>query len=205
MEQGRQQGGLRAGFLAVSFAVVCGVALTGCVGTAGRVHVDDEPVKDISASDVDMRAMSREMATALIDLDIIVQHAGPVVIAFPTISNRTHDVDFDSSNIQSMIRKHLVKHARGKLLFLDGELSNLILAERDAKRSGQKTSSKRSDLPGADYFLKGAASSDRTVGPDAMSEAHRYYFRLTDAETGVIVWEEDYEFKKAGRRGVVYR
>lgn len=182
------------------------LVLSGCVGTVSRVHKDDEPVKDIEASDVDLRAMSREMAVAIIELDIISKHEGSVIIAFPTINNRTLTVDFNSNNIQSMIRKQLIAHSNGKLQFLDMELSNLIYAERDAKRSGQKTSSKRADLPGADYFLKGEAHSSRKIAQDGtMSASHRYSFRLTDAETGIIAWEKEYEFKKYGRRGMVYR
>jgi len=177
----------------------------GCTGTVSRAHKDDEPVKDIEASDVDLRAMAREMATAIIELDVVARHQGPVVIAFPTISNRTLTVDFDSANIQSMIRKQLIEHSQGKLQFLDMELSNLVLAERDRKRTGQATSTKQVDMPGADMFLKGEASTSRKVDKDGMmSAAHRYSFHLTDAETGTIIWEKDYEFKKYGQRGMVY-
>ena len=192
------------GMLALLFVVAFGTSCT--VGTAGRVHKDDEPVKDIEASDVDLRAMAREMAVAIIELDMMSKHEGPVVIAFPTISNRTLTVDFDSNNLQSMIRKQLVAHSKGKIQFLDWQLSDLVYAERDAKRSGQRTSSKRADLPGADYFLKGEAYSSRKTAADGtMSGTHRYSFRLTDAETGIVVWERDYEFKKYGRRGTAYR
>ena len=188
------------GMLVLLFVAGFGTSCT--VGTAGRVHKDDEPVKDIEASDVDLRAMAREMAVAIIELDIMSKHKGPVVIAFPTITNRTLTVDFDSNNLQSMIRKQLVAHSKGKVQFLDWQLSDLVYAERDSKRSGQRTSSKRADLPGADYFLKGEAYSMRKVASDGtMSGSHRYSFRLTDAETSIVVWEHDYEFKKSGRPG----
>ena len=177
-----------------------------CIGTVGRVHMDDEPVKDVEASDVDLRAMTREMAVAIIELDLFSKHDGSIVIAFPTIRNRTQTTDFDSNNIKSMIRKLLISNSKGKIQFIDSELTNLIYSARDAKRSGKRTSSKRSDLPGVDYFLKGEAFSSRKISKGGkMSASHRYSFRLTDAETGVVVWENDYEFKKVGQRGMAYQ
>lgn len=182
------------------------LTVPGCLGTVSRVHIDDEPVKDVEASDVDLRAMAREMAEHLLELEIVKQHPGAVKIAFLTFSNRTLTVDFDSNNLQSLIRTQIVSSSNGKILFLDRELSDAIYAERDAKRSGQRTSSKREDLPGADLFLKGEAYSMRKADTKGrISAYHRYSFRLTDTETGVVVWERAYEFKKHGRRGAVYR
>ncbi len=181
---------------------LCG---TGCVGTVSRVDLGDEPVKDIEASDVDLRAMAREMATAIIKIPAIRDTEGAVNLAFPTIKNRTTTVDFDSATIQSMIRQDLIAHSEGKLAFLDREASDLIFAERDAKRSGQLTSRERQDLPGADFFLVGYAFSQRKADGKQMVAYHRYSFRLLNAETGVIVWENDYEFKKYGRPGTSYQ
>lgn len=183
-------------------AVVC---LAGCVGTVSRVPVDEQPVKDVEADDVDLRAMSREMAAALIELPVIRETDGRVHIAFPTLENRTTTVDFDSGTIQSMIRTGLIEHSGGKFAFLDREASDLIFAERDAKRSGQLTSRTREDLPGADYFLIGRAFSMRKADGKQMSAYHRYSFRLTDAEEGIILWEDEYEFKKYGQPGIGYR
>lgn len=179
--------------------------VAGCVGTVSRVSVDEEPVKTLGASDVDLRAMAREMAIALIELPVIKDTEGRVNLGFPTIANRTEFVDFDSATIQSMIRKGLIEHSGGKLAFLDREASDLILAERDGKRAGQRTSRSREDLPGADYFLVGQAFSKSVADGKQMSSYHRYSFRLTDAETGVILWEDEYEFKKYGRPGTIDR
>ena len=186
-------------------AILLFVFVSGCVGTVGRTDLGDEPVKDVEASDVDLRAMAREMATAIIELPSIRDTEGTVNLAFPTITNRTTTIDFDSATIQSMIRKDLIAHSRGKLVFLDREVSDLILAERDAKRAGQRTTRDKKDLPGADFFLIGYAYSQRKADGTQMAAYHRYSFRLTDAESGVIIWEDDYEFKKYGRPGISYQ
>jgi len=188
----------------VLIATACTVA--GCVGTASRVHIDDESITDIEASDVDLRAMARKMASAIIELPVIAKAEGSVNIAFLNIENRTLDSDFDSYNLLSKIRQQLIKHSGGKLVFLDKKKIDAIYAERDAKRAGQVTSGKRANLPGVDYFLTGYAYSMRKTGSDGtVLGYHRYSFRLTDTETSVVAWEDDYEFKKHGRRGTVYR
>ncbi|NIA15460.1 MAG: hypothetical protein GWP08_15460 [Nitrospiraceae bacterium] len=182
------------------------LVMGGCVGTASRVHIDDEPITDIEASDVDLRAMAMKMASAIIELPAIQKAEAPVHIAFLSIENRTLRTDFDSYNLLSKIRQHLITYSEGKLVFHDKKQKDAILAERDAKRSGSVTSKERKDLPGVDFFLTGYAYSIRKASSGGkMLGYHRYSFRLTDAETNTIVWENDYEFKKYGRRGMAYR
>ncbi len=175
------------------------------VGSAGRVDVGDEVIKDVEASDVDIRAMAREMAGAILEAPAVMNRPGAVVIAFLNIENRTLTTDFNSDNLLSKIRQDLIQYSGGKLTFLDQNHVNAVLAERDRKRSGAVTSSERLDLPGTDFFLTGQAYSQRKSAGAAMQAYHRYSFRLTNAETGVIVWEKDYEFKKAGARGSAYQ
>src|SRR4051812_40599979 len=90
------------------------IGLTGCVGTVNRVHNDDEPISDVEVSDVDIRAMAREMATAIIELPLIENAKEPVNIAFLNMVNRTMTSDFDSYNLLSKIRQDLIAHSKGK-------------------------------------------------------------------------------------------
>jgi hypothetical protein len=190
----------------VCLLALCCCLPIGCVGTVSRVHVDDEPITDVEASDVDIRAMAREMATAIIELPLIASAKEPVHIAFLTIENRTLTTDFDSYNLLSKIRQELIANAQGKAVFLDKESMNAIYAERDAKRAGQVTTPGHKDLPGVDCFLTGYAYSMRKPGKGGvMLASHRYSFRLTDAEDSHVIWEKDYEFKKLGQRGTAYR
>ncbi len=190
----------------VLLTFVIGCMVTGCVGTASRIDIDDETITDIEASDVDLRTMAMKMASAILQVPAVVNASEPVNIAFLNIENRTLTVDFDSYNLLSKIRLHLIGNSKGKLVFLDKNRVDAIYAERDAKRAGQVTSSKRENLPGVDYFLTGYAYSMRKADSTGrMVGYHRYSFRLTDAETDIVVWEDDYEFKKQGRRGMAYR
>lgn len=188
------------------FLIVCVSVLAGCVGTVSRVDLGDEPISDVEASDVDIRAMAVQMASVLIESHIVANAKEPITIAFLNIENRTLTTDFDSYNILSKIRQHLLENSKGKLVFLDREKTDAILAERDAKRAGNLTTKGHKDLFGADYFMTGYAYSMRKPGDSGeMLAYHRYEFRLTDTETSAVVWQWDYEFKKHGRRGTAYR
>lgn len=179
---------------------------TGCAGNARRVDIGDEPITDVEVNDVDIRAMAVQMASKLIESDIVANAKEPITIAFLEMVNRTETVDFDSYNIMSKIRQHLLDNSKGKLVFLDREKTDAILAERDAKRAGQLTTKGYKDRFGADYFLTGYAYSQRKAGSNGeLVASHRYEFHLTDTETSAVVWQWDYEFKKAGKRGIDYR
>jgi hypothetical protein len=181
-------------------------AVGGCAGTVSREHVDTETVVDVEASDVDLRAMSREMAADIIELPYIRDSPHAIRMGFQKIENRTDTVDFDSYNLLSKIRQELIGHSQGKIVFLDEKVLEEVLAARDAKRAGQVTFSERLDRPGVDLILTGYAYSQRKNGNDGLIEAyHRYTFRLTHAETDEVKWEKDYEFKKLGRRGSAYQ
>ena len=106
------------------------------------------------------------------------------------------------------IRVQLNSKAAGRLSFLDREIMKTLERERDLKRSGQVTASADPNVVefrGADYFLTGKLSglSQRTGA--GRSDYILYSFRLTDARTSEIVWEDSAEIKKEGVADAAYR
>ena len=61
------------------------------------------------------------------------------------------------------------------------------------------------EVAGHQFIEVQKRQNPKTGRKGEMMGYHRYSFRLTDAETDVVVWEDDYEFKKTGRRGTAYR
>jgi len=55
---------------------------------------------------------------------------------------------------------------------------------------------------GADYFLTGSIRSVDKGSGRVRSTATFCRFRLTDAETMQIMWEDSYQVKKIGKQGV---
>jgi TolB-like protein len=58
---------------------------------------------------------------------------------------------------------------------------------------------------GADYFLKGNIKELSKSYKGKESNYMYFSFELIDTESTNVVWANDYEVKKVGARGVLYR
>jgi curli biogenesis system outer membrane secretion channel CsgG len=80
--------------------------------------------------------------------------------------------------------------------------------ERDLKQSGQVTSSSDPNVvefKGADFFLTGEFQGMNTRTSSGTSDYILYTFKLVDARTSDIIWEEMHEIKKQGLEDAAYR
>ena len=144
---------------------------------------------------------SRKMAEAIVQLPQIANATKPPSVAFVAVKNNTNEY-IDTSAFLRKIRTHIMSHAGGKIGFLDREIKESILEERGLKREGVVGASGQKILLGADYFLTGAISSIDTRGRGRQSTYMLYSFRLTDSESGLVIWEDDYEVKKAALKPI---
>jgi len=185
---------------------VCIATLVACsAGKTNRVAIDtDEPFSDVETSSKDLGDIAQKMSASLLQLAQIGQASAPVRIAFSDVKNETNEILNKNLFIEKM-RTLLLKNARGKMIFLDREISADIMKEREEKRAGQVSSTSSKMRSGADYFLTGKLSSIDKVSGDKRSNYTRYSFRLTDAESTDILWEDEYEVKKVGESGLYDR
>jgi len=173
-------------------------------GSVNRIDVDSSLISDVTTDSQDMRAICQRMARSIINLRQISNAVSPPRVAFLEMVNRTTE-DIDSYNLLDSIRTQLVKNSGGRVIFVDRERINSIMKERAMKRAGTVGSSGPKVLSGVDFFLTGRAYSDMKAYRGARQAYYRFSFRLTDAENGDIIWEDEYEFKKAGRMGFMNR
>jgi len=187
---------------ATALVLFAGLALTACAGgTHQRVDVDSED-PGVETGSKDLRAVTEKMVRSLVTLPELGGRESPPRVAILRVDNRTKEL-LDTRLFTTRMRTQLVKHARGRIRFVDRSdiASGAIDAEREAKRSGAVSTSHVAQLAGVDYFLTGElASIDRTRG-GRRSNYTRYAFRLVDAESSDILWEDDYEVKKVASRG----
>ncbi len=189
----------------IILALVLGLSVAGCAPKTNRVGVaTDEPFSDTETSSKDLLTVAQSMARSLVRLPQISGAKKPPRIAFADVRNETNEIINKNLFIEKM-RTLLLKNAAGRMVFLDRELSQQITQERQAKRSGRISSSGRKMVSGADYFLTGKLSSIDKQAGGKRSTYTRYAFRLTDAESSDILWEDDYEVKKVGKAGLYDR
>jgi len=173
-------------------------------GTVRRIDPDTTLITDVTTDSQDLRTICQRMARSLINLRQISNAVSPPRVAFLEMVNRTTE-DIDSYNLLDSIRTQLIKNSNGRVIFVDRERINSIMNERQMKRAGTVGSSGPKVLSGVDFFLTGRAYSEMKVFSGTREAYYRFSFRLTDAENGDIVWEDKYEFKKAGRLGFMNR
>jgi len=186
--------------------IVGAYLLAGLVGCAGpmsqRVDVDTPSMLgDTTTDSQDLRSIAQRMARSLITVNQIAKSESPPRIAFLEVKNRTNQI-IDKDIFLNSIRTLLIQHSQGKVVFLDRDRADQIIAERELKRKGIVGTTERKILSGVDYFLTGELNAiDKVEGASRLTYT-RYSFRLTDAESSDIIWEDAYEVKKLGKRGV---
>lgn len=187
---------------AVAFTLLVSVGCGG--GYRHRVGVDEDTEADRGGtgfSSQDLRTVAERMARSLITLPAVSAAKSPPRVAFLQVDNRSNQI-IDTDVFLEKIRSLLLRHAGGRVRFLDRKKIKAIMAERGAKRAGIVTTGKSKNLGGADYFLTGSISSIDRVSGRARATYMRFSFRLTDAESSDIVWEDEYEMKKQAKRAI---
>lgn len=187
-------------------SIACMATLFSCsAGKTNRVAIDtDEPFSDVETSSKDLDTVAQKMTASLLQLPQVANAKNPVRIAFADVKNETNEIINKNLFIEKM-RTLLLKNAQGRMIFLDREISADIMKEREDKRAGQVSSTSSKMRSGADFFLTGKLASIDKVSGKQRSNYTRYSFRLTDAESTDILWEDDYEVKKVGESGLYDR
>jgi uncharacterized protein (TIGR02722 family) len=188
------------------FLMMAGVVLvSGCTSTTTRMEVGRELVSDPTSVAVqDFQTIAQKMTRSMIALPQIQNASSPPTISFLTVENRSNDF-VDKKSFLEKIRTLLIRNSGGKMTFLDRKHYDAIRKEQAEKRAGQLTTSGDGTVAGADYFLTGVISSINRAGGSEKTIYRRYAFRLTDAKTGVIIWEDEYETQMYHKRGSIYR
>ena len=189
--------------------VLCGclvAASLACTGQTKRVDVDALSEEEVGTglTSQDFRSVCARMASSLVQKEQIQKASTAPKIALLEVENNTNDY-IDADEFTHKVRTLLIKHCGEKVVFLDRAVTDQIEKERRDKRRGKITSSGDQDRLGADFFLTGRIASIDRVAGGGMSSYYRLSFRLTDAATSAIVWEDEYELKKASTVAPVYR
>ncbi len=192
-------------FLKIFSLLALATMMSCSVGKTTRVGVDtDEPFSDVETSSKDLSVVAEKMAKSILQLPQVFNAKTPVRIAFSDVKNETNEIINKNLFIEKM-RTLLLKNGQGRMIFLDREISADIQKEREQKRAGEISSQGSKIKSGADFFLTGKLSSIDKVAGSQRSNYTRYTFRLTDAESTDILWEDDYEVKKVGESGLYDR
>jgi PBP1b-binding outer membrane lipoprotein LpoB len=192
--------------------------LAGCATSAGVQNPTGVPVTEMRPDErgfvagtgiesQDLVTVTDRMSRSILSIPQIARaQVPPSVVLDPVVNNTRFPINKDI--FLTRIRTQLNSKAMGQVSFLDREMMKTLERERELKRSGQVTASADpnvTEFAGADYFLTGKLDGMTTRTSQGTSDYILYSFRLTDARTSRIVWEDSAEIKKQGLEDAAYR
>jgi TolB-like protein len=152
----------------------------------------------------DVRTIAERISRSLIGINWPKAGEVPQIAVLP-LDNQSR-FRIDPVLIQNKLVKELVNKSAGRLSFLARDSEAAVLEERAKKRGGlYDAGNTTAAMAGADYLLRGEMRSLTKSAGDETSDYIVYSFKLVNAETGAILWMDDYETKKAAETGVVYQ
>jgi PBP1b-binding outer membrane lipoprotein LpoB len=158
----------------------------------------------------DLVTVTDRMARGIVGIpEIAHAKSTPHIVLEPVVNNTRFPIDKDI--FLTRIRVMLNSKAMNKVRFLDRAMMARFQEEQQIRISGELTSAavpaapRTGELRGADYFLTGQLDGMTTKTSAGTGDYVLYSFRLTDARTSEIVWEDSYEIKKEGLEDAAYR
>jgi len=191
----------------VSIVTVCIIVISfiGCTGTTTQLNPDElsNIEQGSGMTSQDFRSVAQRLARSLIVLPQIQDALTPPKIALARVTNKS-DEYINGDMFLNKMRTDLIKHSQGKIIFLDRSIIEVIEKENRDKSRGRRTTGEQKTPYGADFFLTGTIESIRNVAGRGKTTYLRYSFRLTDASSSAIIWEDDYEIKRHLKSSVIY-
>ena len=205
-------------FLFLAAAAATSTFFTGCETAQGVRNPSGVPVTEMRPDErgfvagtgvesQDLVTVTDKMARSILGIPQIARaQTEPSVVLEPVTNNTRFPINKDI--FLTRIRSQLNSKAMGRVSFLDRAMMKTLERERALKQSGQVTASANPNVVefgGADYFLTGQLDGLATRTSQGTSDYILYTFRLTDARTSRIVWEDSAEIKKQGLEDAAYR
>ena len=205
-------------FLAAGVAATSAFFLGGCETTQGVKNPSGVPVTEMRPDEKgfvqgtgvesqDLVSVTDKMSRSILAIpEISRAQTKPRIVLDPVVNNTRFPINKDI--FLTRIRTQLNSKATGRVSFLDREMMKTLERERALKQAGQVTASSDPNVVefrGADYFLTGKLDGLTTRTSAGTSDYVLYSFRLTDARTSEIVWEDSAEIKKQGLEDAAYR
>jgi penicillin-binding protein activator len=198
--------------VAIAALLLAGCASTGVKNPSGVSVTEMRPdergfVAGTGAESGDIVAVTELIAREILSIPEIANAQGTPRVVLEPVENNTRfaiNKDMFLDRIQGLLNRN----SRNKVRFLARSNMAALERERQMKQSGQVTASSDpnvQEFKGADYFLTGKLNSHTTRTSGGVSDYMMYSFRLIDARTSDIVYENFHEVKKQGLEDAAYR
>lgn len=205
-----------------AFLTIAGLALGTAPAIAGSKNngtqaMELDPsgrgaISGIGVESRDIDAMSDQVVRELMSRPDLVGGAEPPRIVVDSEGFRNDSMQrIDRNMITDALRASLNRAAAGRIRFISREAMNLVMRERELKRSGTADVGTRGltrAIAGLDFQMIGKMTSlDTRDGKSGLSQRRtQLTFELVDMETGELPWtSQPYVILRAAGDDIVYR
>ncbi|MDK2970868.1 MAG: penicillin-binding protein activator [Candidatus Sumerlaeota bacterium] len=193
------------------FALAIVVLSIGCKKESFEIR-DVDPgkagvVRSLGPESQDARRVAELMVRSLLADPTIAASDYPPTIAMLPMENNSR-FPFNKDIFTTLLEAELNKAANGRLRFVARDILDDVEAERQGKREGDldyDPTRRTRALAGVDYFLKGRVDGQSWASSKGQAEYAVYAFRLIDAESSIVLWQDVMDVKKEGKDDVIYR
>lgn len=177
--------------------------LLGCAAGSGRSDVipTDERQGGLGPNMQDFMGVTEYLASSLVSCDAVAKAKTPPLVVIEPVLNMTNTVIQDMSNYTSKVRTILIQKGSNRVQFIDRAAMNQVSKEREFKERNDTNGKVREGMATADYFLRGELHEITNTYQENTYRGYRFVMRLTNADSGVIVWEDEKEIQKVETRG----
>jgi hypothetical protein len=154
-------------------------------------------------SETDMQTVVRDLVGSLTVHPAIKDSKNPPVVMVTQLQNKTSE-HIDTQSVMDMVRVDLMK--TGKVGFIDKEARQDISDEYNYQNSGmvaKETKKGPGGQTGADFIINGRLDSIvQEVGKDK-TVYYKVTLNMTNLKTGMIVWTDNKQIRKAYKKKTI--
>ncbi len=200
------------GVVALAGSLFCVTGCTSLDNSAGRPVREVDPsrpgiIAGTGPESQDVVAIADQMMRSILGAPAIANAEKPPTVALLKLQNNSR-FPINSDIFLRKLRVTLNSKAAGRVSFLARERIEAIQREREAKREGEVTNDpnrSQKAVAGADCCLTGTVDGLSKASAQGREDYLLYVFTLIDTESSLVVWEDQFETKRAGQEDAVYR
>lgn len=154
-------------------------------------------------SETDMQSVVKDLVGSLVVHPTIKDAKMPPIVMVTQLQNKTSE-HIDTQSVMDMVRVDLMK--TGKVGFIDKEARQDIADEYNYQNSGmvsKETKKGPGGQTGADFIINGRLDSIvQEVGKDK-TIYYKVTLNMTNLRTGMIVWSDNKQLRKAYKKKTI--
>lgn len=159
----------------------------------------------------DIDTMADQMVRSILSKPLFANASRPPRIEYDYSEFRNKSSErLEKAELVDQVIQKLQMNSIGRLEFVDTEALAAIEKRRALKRAGKTdtgTTGRTKATAGGDYLLGGTIYSVGRAGKSSGIKGRRFriQFKLTDLESGLMVWADQFQVNKEGGEDVIYR